>query len=137
MSAKPAPQPTPDTQPYWDGAAAEQLWIQHCTACSQHFFYPRMVCPHCGSPDVAWTRASGRATLHSYVINHVPAPGFEDEVPYPIAVVQLEEGPRMMTTVIDVEPTPNALVLDMELEVAFRPRGELKLPVFRPVGRLS
>lgn len=132
MTAKPVPKPTPETQPYWDGAAAGELRIQQCTDCSRHFFYPRTACPHCGSVKVEWVRASGRATLYSYVINHLPTPGFEAEVPYPIAVVELDEGPRMMTTVVDVEPTPEALQLDMPLEVTFEQRGELTLPVFRP-----
>lgn len=132
MTSKPVPQPTPETQPYWDGAAAGQLWIQRCTGCAKHYFYPRMVCPHCGSAKVEWVQASGRATLYSYVINHLPAPGFRDDVPYPIAVVELDEGPRMMTTVVDVEPTPEALRLDMPLEVTFEQRGDVSLPVFRP-----
>lgn len=132
MTSKPVPKPTPETQPYWDGAAAGQLRIQRCAACTRHFFYPRMVCPHCGSPTVEWVAASGRATLYSYVINHRPVPGFEADAPYPIAVVELAEGPRMMTTLVDVEPTPEALQLDMPLEVTFQQRGETALPVFRP-----
>ncbi len=66
------------------------------------------------------------------MINHRPAPGFDDDVPYAIAVVQLAEGPRMMTNLVGVAPTPEALVLDMELRVAFEQRGEVTLPVFTP-----
>jgi hypothetical protein len=82
--------------------------------------------------DVSWVRASGKARLHTYLISHRPAPGFADEVPYAIAVVKLEEGPRMMTNIVGVECTPEALVLDMPLEVDFEPRGEQSVPVFRP-----
>jgi uncharacterized OB-fold protein len=75
--------------------------------------------------------ASGRAQLHSYVIHHRPAPGLEP--PYSIAVVELEEGPRMMTNIVDCEQSPEALVLDMPLEVRFEPASdEISLPLFRP-----
>ena len=106
IPGKPVPVPTPETQPFWDGCAAGELRIQRCTDCSTAFFYPRPICPACGSVNVEWFTASGRATLYSYVINHRPAPGFEDDGPYAIAVVQLAEGPRMMTSLIGVPATP-------------------------------
>jgi uncharacterized OB-fold protein len=90
------------------------------------------VCPACGSRNVEWFTASGRATLYSYVINHRPAPGFEDDAPYAIAVVELAEGPRMMTSIVGVPATPEALELDMPLQVRFEPRGDVSLPVFGP-----
>jgi len=134
MARKPAPRPTPETQPYWDGARVGELRIQRCTECGDHYFYPRPLCPRCGSEAVEWVTASGRATLHSYVINHRPAPGFEDEAPYAIAIVQLEEGPRLMTNLVGVQATPEQLVLDMALEVAFQDREGTCIPVFRPAG---
>lgn len=137
MTQKPEPQPTPETRAFWDAANAGELWIQRCADCTRYFFYPRVQCPHCASVKVEWVQASGRATLYSYVINHRPAPGFEDDGPYPIAVVQLEEGPRMMTTIVGVDPTPEALTLDMPLEVAFERRGDVNLPVFHPVGKAA
>ena len=92
------------------------------------------MCPSCGSDQVEWFTASGRATLYSYVINHRPAPGFEADGPYAIAVVQLAEGPRMMSSITGVPATPEALVLDMPLQVTFEQRGEVSLPVFGPAG---
>jgi uncharacterized OB-fold protein len=132
--ARPKPVPTPETQHYWDGAAAGELRLQRCRPCGEAYFPPRPFCPSCGSRDVAVFAASGRATLYSYVINHRPAaPGFT--APYAIAVVQLEEGPRLMTNIIDLPQTPEALVLDMALEVAFqRLDDKITLPVFRPAG---
>ena len=130
--SKAVPEPTPETQPFWDGCARGELMLQRCRDCDQPYFYPRPICPACGSTDVEWFTASGRATLYSYVINHRPAPGFEDDGPYAIAVVQLAEGPRMMTSLIGVPATPEALVLDMPLRVMFEPRGEVYLPVFTP-----
>jgi len=100
--------------------------------CGDAYFYPRPVCPACGSTAVEWFTASGEATLYSYVINHRPAPGFEDEGPYAIAVVQLAEGPRMMTNIVGVPNTPEDLVLDMPLRVTFERRGEVSLPLFTP-----
>jgi uncharacterized OB-fold protein len=134
MGDKPTPKPTPETRPYWDGARAGELRVQRCRACSEHYFYPRPFCPRCGSADVAWVPVSGRARLHSYVISYRAAPGFEAETPYAIAVVQLEEGPRLMTNIVGVENTPENLVLDMALEVVFQERGDQCVPVFRPAG---
>ncbi len=133
MTQKPVPSPTPTTRPFWDGAREGELRIQRCAACERHFFYPRVACPNCSSPDVSWVRASGRATLYSYIISHQPAPGFEDEVPFVIAIVQLEEGPRMLTNLVGIAPDPELLALDMPLEVVFEPRGEVTIPLFRPI----
>lgn len=124
------PQATPETQFFWDGTAAGELRVPLCRACERTFFYPRSSCPRCGSENVTWVRGSGRATLYSYVISARPAPGFEP--PTVIAVVELEEGPRMMTNVVGVEPEPEALPLDLALRVVFEPRGDLAVPVFEP-----
>ena len=128
---KAEPRPTPETEPYWEGCAAGELRLQRCTTCDAHYFPPRPFCPACLSDDVVWEAVSGRGTLHTYVINHRAAPGFE--APYAIAVVQLDEGPRMMSNIVGVDPTPEALVLDMALQVSFETRGEIQLPVFGPV----
>ena len=132
--AKAVPRPTPDTAPFWEGAARGELRLQRCRGCDDTFFYPRASCPRCGSSEVEWFAASGRARLHTYLISHRPAPGFADQVPYAIAVVELEEGPRMMTNIVGVANTPEQLVLDMPLEVAFEARGDQQVPVFRPAG---
>jgi len=134
MAEKAEPVPTPETQPFWDGCAEGELRIQRCMDCGEAYFYPRPVCPQCGSPDVEWFTASGAATLYSYVINHRPAPGFEDESPYAIAVVQLAEGPRMMANLTGVPNTPEDLELDMPLRVTFERRGAVSLPQFAPAG---
>jgi uncharacterized protein len=126
---KAVPEPTPETQPYWDGAAEGSLRIQRCAECGP-YFYPRDFCPGCGSSTVEWFTASGRATLYSYTINHRPAPGFDG--PYAIAVVELAEGPRLMTNIVGIENTPANLVLDMDLVVTFEQRGEVWIPQFTP-----
>ena len=126
------PAPTPETRHFWDGTRRGELLLQRCAECERPYFPPRPFCPGCASRDVEVFRASGRATLHSYVINqNRPAPGFE--TPYSIAVVELEEGPRMLTNIVDVAQTPEALVLDMPLDVTFREvSDEISLPLFRP-----
>lgn len=133
----PQPTPTPETLPFWEAAAREQLQIQRCTPCGVHYFYPRPFCPTCGSDDVEWTQVSGRARLLSYVINHRPLPPFPADEPLIVAMVELEEGPRLMTNIVDVHPVPEDLPLDMQLEVSFRRQGEFTLPVFRPRGGVS
>jgi uncharacterized OB-fold protein len=134
-TTKPVPNPTPETQPFWDAAARGELSIQRCRPNGHHYFYPRPICPVCQTTDIEWITASGRATLYSYVINHRPAPGFEADAPYAIAVVALEEGPRMMTNIVGIESTPENLVLDMPLEVVFEPRGDYAVPLFKPAEK--
>lgn len=131
---KPAPVPTPETLPFWEGCAAGELRIQRCTSCGKHVFYPRPACPHCYSTDLEWVVSDGTATLHSYVISHRAGPGFAEEVPYVIAIVELPEGVRMMTNLVEVEADPEKLPLDMPLRVVFEPRGEVHLPLFAPAG---
>jgi uncharacterized OB-fold protein len=132
---KAAPKPTPETAPYWEAANRGELLIQRCNPCDRPFFYPRSACPTCASTDITWITASGRARLHTYLINHRPAPGFEADAPYAIAVVELEEGPRMMTNIVGVPNTPENLELDMPLEVRFEARGAQMVPVFAPAGQ--
>jgi uncharacterized protein len=135
---KPLPKPTPETQPYWDGARDGKLMIMHCNTCDRDYFYPRPYCPHqgCFSDNTSWKQASGKGKLHTYMINHRPAaPGFEAEVPYVIAVVELDEGPRMMTSLVDIAADPDALQLDMPLEVVFdKANDEITIPKFRPAS---
>lgn len=132
MSEKAVPTPTPESQPYWDAAARHELWLPRCLDCGCLHFYPRAYCPHCSSADIAWEQVSGRATLESFVINHIPAPGYEDEAPYSIALVMLAEGIRLMCNIVDVEQTPEALSIGMALEVTFEERGSITIPQFRP-----
>jgi uncharacterized OB-fold protein len=130
------PEPTPETRHFWEGALEGELRLQRCDECAHTYFPPRPFCPACASRSVSVYAASGRGTLHSYVINHRPAPGFE--APYSIAIVELDEGPRMMSNIVDVEQTPEALELDMPLEVKFeRVSDEIALPLFRPQGARS
>ena len=94
---RPKPLPTPETKHFWDGAKDGKLLLQRCGDTGRAYFPPRPFSPYTGTRNVSVFEASGRATLLSYVIHHRPVPGFTP--PYAIAVVELEEGPRMMTNI--------------------------------------
>ncbi|MGC1340818.1 MAG: OB-fold domain-containing protein [Candidatus Binataceae bacterium] len=127
------PSPTPETLHFWEGTRIGELRLQRCDDCRHVYFPPRPFCPKCASRKVSIFKASGRAKLYSYVINQRPAPGFTP--PYAIAVVELAEGPRMMTNIVGCAQTPAALVLDMPLEAVFEKQtGEITLALFKPVG---
>src|SRR5215212_6743395 len=122
---RPMPRPTPETQHFWDGTARGEILLQRCRACSHTYFPPQPFCPQCGDGDVELVRASGRGSLYSYVITHRAAPGFE--APYVIAEVQLEEGPRLLSNLVEVAADPEQLPLDLPLEVTFETVGEMTL----------
>ncbi|HIG42058.1 MAG: Zn-ribbon domain-containing OB-fold protein [bacterium] len=125
------PMPTPETEHFWKGAKQAELKLQKCGDCSHVYFPPRPFCPSCASRSVEVFTASGRGTLYSYVINHRPHPAHDN--PYSIAVVSLDEGPRMMTNIINCPQTPEALQLDMSVEVIFEEMSEeISLPYFQP-----
>ena len=123
------PSPTPETKPFWDGTRAGELRLQRCSACSHVYFPPRPFCPKCAARKVEWFKASGRGRLFSYVIHHRPAPGFTP--PYSIAVVELEEGPRMMTNIVGCKP--ETVRIDMPVQVVFDDvTPEISVPKFTP-----
>jgi uncharacterized OB-fold protein len=134
---KPLPKATPETQDFWDGLKRGEFRLQRCNnaSCGKVFWPPRPFCPECACREVTSFTGSGRGTLHTYVINHRPAPGFEEDAPYGICIVKLEEGPTLMTHVKDVEQTPEALRLDMPLVLSPTPvSDDISLPHFRPAG---
>ena len=131
--ARPLPAPTPETKHFWDGTKAGELLLQRCDDCRHTYFPPRPFCPKCASRQVSVVKATGRGKLFSYVIHQRPAPGFTP--PYAIAIVELDEGPRLMTNIVGCPQTPEALALDMRLEVTFEKQSEaITLPLFRPTG---
>ncbi|MBA4794199.1 Zn-ribbon domain-containing OB-fold protein [Phenylobacterium sp.] len=132
MPPRMLPEPTPETQHFWDGTRNGELLLQRCKETGEAYFPPRPFCPKTGSRNVEVFKASGRGTLHSYVINHRPRPDMGTE-PYAIAVVKLEEGPKMMTNIVNCPQTPEALVLDMPVEVVFEKMSDtITLPFFQP-----
>ncbi len=132
---KPVPMPSPETRRYWEGCKSHELWLPFCRACQSFFFYPRQFCSHCFSWDIEWRRASGRGRVYSYAIQYRAFhPGWSQEVPYVTALVELEEGPRLYTNLVGVEPDPKKIRCDMSVEVVFEDISEdISLPKFRPV----
>ncbi|MER3452581.1 MAG: hypothetical protein C4321_02485 [Chloroflexota bacterium] len=128
------PTPDPFTQRWWDAARERRLLVMRCGACGRAHFYPRPFCPFCWSEDVHWEETSGRGTVYTYsVVYQNDLPPFSSRVPYVAAIVELAEGPRMMTNIVDCDPA--ALRVGMPVEVTFRDEtDEVTLPVFRPAG---
>lgn len=102
---KPLPQATPISAPYWEGLKAHEVRIQQCEEHGHWFFFPRRHCPVCASRNVVWRKVSGEGTLHTFTVTRVPTmPEFTDEMPQLLAVVELDEGPHVNTTLVGVEP---------------------------------
>jgi uncharacterized OB-fold protein len=135
--ARPLPQPiTPEARPYWDGTRDGRLMLPKCQQCGRAFLYPRVACPFCASRQIAWIQASGRGRLYSFEIAHqILNRAFKVKPPVVLAMVELEEGPRMLTNLVNVAPDPKALRCDMPVEVVFeRMTHEISLPLFQPAA---
>jgi uncharacterized OB-fold protein len=130
---KPLPQPTPISKPFWEAARRHVLSIQCCGKCGKYVFYPRSLCPHCGGGELAWTEVSGRGEVYSFTVARRPTMfAFQDEVPYVIAIVELEEGPRMTTNIVGCDP--DSVRVGMRVEAVFDDvSDEIALVKFRPV----
>ncbi len=129
---KPLPQPSPWSKPFWDGCKRREFLIQKCKDCERSIFYPKLFCPNCLSDNLEWVRATGRGKVYSYTVIHSYQPTeFEEDVPYVVAVIDLEEGVRMMSNII--ECSPEMVKCDMEVEVVFDDvTEEITLPKFKP-----
>lgn len=134
MSERLAPSMTPDTQFFWDGAKAHTLLVQRCADCGEVRHPPRPMCPHCNS--LAWDaiESSGRGSVFSFVMpRHPQYPWFEED--YIVALVELEEGFRVVTNLVGT--TPDAVTIGMPVQVVFEEfDGGLVLPLFTPVVEL-
>ena len=118
------------SRPFWEAAERRELVVQHCTTCGAHQFYARPFCLACGSERVEWTRAAGTATVYSVTTVHVQwSP--DHEPPYQVAIVELDEGPRLTTNVVG-----GGVSIGERVRVAWREReGRPPLPVFERDGR--
>ena len=130
--AKPLPQPTAASRPFWEACRRHELLVQQCLDCSAFRFPPRRLCPDCSSESAEWRRVSGRGKIHSFVVYHrLYHPAFESDLPYNVAVVELEEGPRLLTTIVDC--ANEALRCESPVEVVFDDiTPDVTLPKFRP-----
>ena len=129
---KPRPQRTPTSAPFWDGLDADRVRIQRCDACGTWVHYPRSRCPHCLSDRLAWHDVAGHGTVLTFTVaRQATARPFADEVPQLLAVVELDEGVRMTTTLVDVDPEAVAVGLPVVAAFDHRPDGATLLR-FRP-----
>jgi uncharacterized OB-fold protein len=130
--AKPVPEPSRDSKPYWDALNEGRLVIQQCAACGTLRHYPRPVCHACYSLAVTWRPASGGGRVHSWTVAHHPFhPGFKGEVPYVLATVDLAEGVRMVAQLRGL--AAEAITIGLPVQVAFERATEgLTLPYFAP-----
>ena len=129
---KPLPRPDPVSAPFWEAAKEGRLQIQRCQACGAYVFYPREVCSECLAPELEWVHVSGKGTLYSFTIARAPThPAFSDDVPYVIAIVELEEGPRITTNIIDCPE--EKIRIGMALQATFPQVDDSQVLVkFRP-----
>lgn len=133
MSTRLIPPTTALTAPYWEAAARGELVIQTCRSCGFRPFPPRAHCPACGASELTWQPVSGKGSVYTYTVaRRAPHPVFAEQCPMVIAVVELEEGPRLMTNVIGCDPAE--VSVGMAVQVDFDPidDSDLMLPVFRP-----
>jgi hypothetical protein len=130
--ARPVPVPDTLTAPYWKAAAEGRFTLPRCEACGRRHFYPRPACPHCGSDRIAWAEASGGGIVYSYsVVHRAPGPAFAGDVPYVVAIVETEEGPHLLSRIVDIDP--GAVRIGTKVRVRFdRVSDEAALPVFAP-----
>jgi uncharacterized protein len=121
----PAPQPNPETTAFWESAAHGRLLLKKCLACSQLHYYPRALCPFCGSDRTEWQAASGLGSIYSWSVMR------RAEVPYAIAYVTLEEGITMMTNIVDCDL--DGIRIGQRVRVVFKPTdGGPPVPAFTP-----
>lgn len=132
MSERPQPVVDADSREFWEAASRHELRLPYCNACQRAFYYPRVLCPHCHGDDLIWKTLCGHGVVHSYTVSRRPAgPAFQERTPYVVALVDLEEGPRMLTNIIidDVE----RVHIGQEVTVVFEKLDDgLALPVFYP-----
>lgn len=118
-----------DSRPYWQGTAQGELRIQRCAACQRHVFYPRAICPHCGSDQLAWITTAGEGVIYSFTVVHQAYGPFAAQLPFVVALVDLVEGVRMMTRITGSPPA--AVRIGQRVRVVYeRITDDVTLPYF-------
>jgi uncharacterized OB-fold protein len=129
---KPLPVINEDTAPYWEYCRKHELRMQKCQQCGYIRFPASIVCPKCHSLEAAWTKLSGKGKVYSFIVYHqVYHPSYKDDIPYAVAIIQLDEGPRMESNIIGCKMED--IKIDMPVEVSFNDvTDEVTLPKFKP-----
>lgn len=130
---RPRPKPSPATEPFWAATSEHMFLLQRCADCGAAQFYPKVTCTSCGSENLGWEEASGKGTLHTYTVaRRATHPAFEGAGPYVVAVVELAEGPRVTTNIVECDL--DDIRVDMPVELIWDEPGDdgICLPLFRP-----
>lgn len=129
---KPLPRPTEDSAPFWAAAHKGELRMQKCGGCGHVRFPPALLCPRCLSEDAEWVQLSGRGTVYSWIVVHQSQhPAFNSDTPYNVAIVELDEGPRMHTRIVGCDN--DEISIGMPVEVVFEPvSDDTSLVYFKP-----
>ena len=131
---KPKPVTQPWSEKFWEGTKQGKLLIQTCKDCKAKIFYPRKYCPECWSGNLDWLEASGKGKVETFTIMRAMVePKFMSDLPYVLAMVDLEEGIRMMSRVVECDP--EEVKLGMDVEVVFVDQEGFNMPFFRPVKK--
>lgn len=130
--AKPLPMPDGDTAVFWKGLSQGQLLLQHCLDCGHVQYYQQGMCRQCASERLEHRPASGRGKVHSYsVVHRAPGPAFKNDTPYAVLLVELEEGPRMISSLVGADPEQASFDMPVQL-VCEKITDEISLPRFKP-----
>lgn len=122
---RPVIDPSPESGPFWDGLRHGVVTIPLCVSCDRLFFYPRPVCPTCGSRSLEWCEVSGRGTLEAFCVHYYSSvPGLSDAVPFATALVSLEEGPRLMGFLLGVPEDPDEIRCGIPVRARFVPAAD-------------
>jgi uncharacterized OB-fold protein len=133
VEAKPQPRPSPESAAFWEGAKAHLLLLPRCNACGRFWFPPSARCVHCLSSDFGWVESAGAGRVYSFVVFHrVYHQAFEQDVPYAVAIVELDEGPRLLANIVGMPP--DEVRCDMRVRVVFEERGDQTIPQFAIVA---
>lgn len=125
------PQPQPGTKPFWDGCKRHVLLLQKCDQCGMYQFYPRSICTRCSASSLDWVEASGRGTVLTWtIVRHSVSEAYADDIPYVIALIKLQEGPTMMSQLIECDQ--ESVQSGMRVQVSFQDwTDDISMPMFR------
>jgi uncharacterized OB-fold protein len=131
---KPLPISQPESDYYWEKAREHELWLKNCDDCNKTIFYPRDICPYCFSRNTIWIKSKGQGILFSYaIVFKSPVVSFQRNAPFIIAIVELEEGVKIPTNLIGINPIDQNIRIGMPVEVTFDDvTNNYTLPKFRP-----
>lgn len=134
VNAKSLPPINPSTQPFWDACAQGRLLLQRCGDCGHLQFYPRLLCAACGSRTLEWAEVSGRGRVKTFtIIRRAVSAAFEPDAPYVVALVELEEGPTLMSNIVGCDPADVAIGQPVRVTFEMRAQG-IAVPQFEPAA---